>query len=479
MTVHTKNELFVAGSWAPARGERITMTDPSTEEPVYEVPEAGKDEIDTAVAAACEVHDAGSWASVPPAERAAYLLRFADELEKREPELNVQLAREFGAPIGIAREVAGAAGLTRYLGSRIGEVNFEVRLSGAFRPTLVDQVPVGVVAAVVPWNAPIFLAVQKAVPAPLAGCPVIIKPAPETAYSAFALAEAFEAAELPAGAISVLPAGREMSEYLVAHAGIDKISFTGSTATGQRIAAIAAGGIKRTGLELGGKSAGVILPDADFAEIMPAILLGTTVNSGQACSLLSRLLLPHNRRDEFLDAYTAALDTVVVGPALDPKTTMGPMVTWQHYAKVVRHIDIGRREGARLIRGGGRPAGLDRGYFLEPTLFADVDNGMRIAREEIFGPVIAILPYKSEEEVIRLANETIYGLAAYVQSADIGHARAVASQMRAGNVHLNYPAGDTAAPFGGYKQSGNGRESGKWGLEEFLETKAVIGYQAA
>jgi betaine-aldehyde dehydrogenase len=266
-------------------------------------PEATEAELDAAVRAARQVLEAGTWSALTPGERAGHLFRFAEAVTERADTLTVTLANEMGAPVGTAREVQGTAGLTQFFAAHAEKVQFEETRSGAFRPSVIDRLPVGVVAAVVPWNSPLFLLMQKVAPALLAGCPVIIKPAPETSYSAYAVAEALEAAALPAGLVSVLPAGRERSEYLVSHPGIDKISFTGSTATGRRLGEIAARQFKRIGLELGGKSAGIVLPDADFGESMAAIVNGTTINSGQACSLLSRVLVPRARRDEFIEAF--------------------------------------------------------------------------------------------------------------------------------------------------------------------------------
>jgi aldehyde dehydrogenase (NAD+) len=272
-SVQTKNELYIAGQWVSASGtDRVEMVSPSTERLVYSVPEATEAEIDTAVRAARQVFEAGAWSALTPGERATHLFRFAEELGERADALKVTLANEMGAPIGTAREVAGTVGLTQFFAAQAEKVQFEETRSGAFRPSVIDRLPVGVVAAVVPWNSPLFLLMQKVAPALLAGCPVIIKPAPETSYSAYAVAEALDAAGLPAGLVSVLPARRERAEYLVSHPGIDKISFTGSTATGRRLGVIAAGQFKRIGLELGGKSAGIVLPDADFGESMAAIV---------------------------------------------------------------------------------------------------------------------------------------------------------------------------------------------------------------
>ncbi|MEU3986693.1 aldehyde dehydrogenase family protein [Streptomyces sp. NPDC026672] len=474
--IAAKQELFIAGTWIDARDHgTLTIVDPNTEEPVYTVPEATRADVDRAVAAAREVLESGSWEALGVEKRVAHLLRFADELERRAPEMTTQLAHEMGTPLSGAREVAGAIGLTRHFASVAGGVGFSERRAGAFRPSLVDRVPVGVVAAVVPWNAPVFLTVQKMVPALLAGCPVIVKPAPQTAYSAFGIAEAVAAAGLPAGTVSVLPADREVSEYLATHPGVDKVSFTGSTATGRRIMELAAGDIKRVGLELGGKSAGIVLPDADFAAVMPAVVGGTMCNSGQACTLLSRLLVPRERAEEFLTAYAAALDEIVVGPALDPASVLGPLVSRAQYEKVMGYIESGLDEGARLVRGGGRPAGQERGHFVEPTVFADVTPDMRIVREEIFGPVISVLTYDTLDEAVRIANDTPYGLSGAVFGPDTDAAVAVARRLRAGIITVNSAMDfDFDAPFGGFGASGTGRElGGADGILAFTEARTI------
>jgi len=475
-SIQTKDELYIGGRWASASGTgRIEMVSPSTEQPVYSVPEATEAEIDSAVRAARQVFEAGTWSALTPGERAGHLFRFAEALNDRAGTLKVTLANEMGAPVGTAREVEAAAGLTQFFSAHAEKVPFEETRPGAFRPSVIDRIPVGVVAAVVPWNSPLFLLMQKVAPALLAGCPVIIKPAPETSYSAYAVAEALDAAGLPAGVVSVLPAGRERSEYLVSHPGIDKISFTGSTATGRRLGVIAAGQFKRIGLELGGKSAGIVLPDADFGESMPAIVNGTTINSGQACSLLSRVLVPRTRRDEFIEAFSAALDRLVVGDALDPATTLGPIVSRRQYDRVLGYIDLGVQEGARIVRGGGRPAGAGRGYLIEPTVFADAGNHMRLAREEIFGPVISVIDYDSVDEAVSIANDSPYGLSGAVFGPDPDTALAVARRMRTGTVTVNTSIDfDFDAPYGGFRSSGIERElGGIEGILGFTETRAI------
>jgi aldehyde dehydrogenase (NAD+) len=310
---------------------------------------------------------------------------------------------------------------------------------------------------------------------------MVLKPSEEAPIDAVIWSEIMHDAGTPKGVYNMIQGtGAVVGEAMSSHPGIDMMSFTGSTRAGIRVAQASAATVKRVAQELGGKSANILLPDVDIPMAVTKGVTSIMVNSGQSCTAPTRMFAPVDRHDEAKAVARAVAEKIVVGDPRNPQTRLGPVVNATQFEKIQRLIQAGIDEGAELVTGGpGRPENLNRGYYVRPTVFAGVTNDMTIARDEIFGPVLAILPYKDEAEVIRLANDTIYGLAAYVQSSDIDHARKVASQMRAGNVHLNYPMGDTAAPFGGYKQSGNGREYGKWGLEEFLETKAVIGYRAA
>ena len=330
------------------------------------------------------------------------------------------------------------------------------------------------VAAVLAWNVPLFLAVNKLSPALLAGCTVLLKPAPESPLSTHPLAEIFAEAGVPEGVISVLPGGAETGEYLVSHPGIDKITFTGSSPVGRKIGAIAAQNLKRCSLELGGKSAAIILEDADLASTMPMLVMSGLMNTGQACVAQTRILAPRSRYDEVLDALVAGAGFMTVGDPSDPAAQLGPLISEKQRDRVEGYIAKGKEQGARVVLGGGRPEGLDKGWYVEPTIFADVDNSMTIAREEIFGPVLSVIPYDSEDEAIKIANDSDYGLAGSVYTTDIDHGLAVAKQIRTGTYAINWYAFDPGSPFGGYKASGIGRENGPEGLEAFCETKSVL-----
>jgi betaine-aldehyde dehydrogenase len=339
---------------------------------------------------------------------------------------------------------------------------------------VVRHEPVGVVAAIAPWNVPQFTIMSKLVPALLAGCTGVVKPAPETPLDGYLLAETLDEAGVPAGVVSIVAGGREVGEYLVRHSGIDKVAFTGSTAAGRRIGAICGEQLKRVSLELGGKSAAIVLDDADPGSVIEAIKFIGLMNSGQACVAQTRILVSRDRHDEFADALASAVAAMVVGDPAQSRTEIGPMVARRQQERVQRYIGLGQQEGARLLTGGtGRPDGLDAGWYVRPTVFAEVDNRMRIAQEEIFGPVLSVIPYDDVDDAVRIANDSDYGLAGTVWTADQEAGLRVARRVRTGTYGVNTYTMDFAGPFGGYKSSGIGREFGSEGLAQYCELKSV------
>ena len=471
------DKLYIGGKWvAPATDQVLEVFSPATEERVGSCPVASPADIDDAVAVARRAFDEGPWPQTTPAERGEILAKAAKLIEERGETLNALISSEMGQPpamVGMMQQTPSLATLNFYAGLA-NEFEWEQTRTGVFGQTKVLREPVGVVAAVLAWNVPLFLAVNKLSPALLAGCTVLLKPAPESPLSTHVLAEIFAEAGVPEGVISVLPGGAGTGEYLVSHPGIDKITFTGSSPVGRKIGAIAAQNLKRCSLELGGKSAAIILEDADLASTMPMLVMSGLMNTGQACVAQTRILAPRSRYDEVLDALVAGAGFMAVGDPSDPAAQLGPLISEKQRDRVEGYIAKGKEQGARVVLGGGRPEGLDKGWYVEPTIFADVDNSMTIAREEIFGPVLSVIPYDSEDEAIKIANDSDYGLAGSVYTTDIDHGLAVAKQIRTGTYAINWYAFDPGSPFGGYKASGIGRENGPEGLEAFCETKSVL-----
>jgi aldehyde dehydrogenase (NAD+) len=473
-----EQQHYVNGSWVdPLQPTLIDVIDPSTEEAFTQIAAGGAADVDRAVAAARAAFPA--FAHTTRNQRLDLLRAILAEYNKRRQDIAEALSQEMGAPLKFALERQSATG-TGHL-TRMIQVLESYPFEEVQGSTLIAREPIGVVGLITPWNWPINQIVCKVAPAIAAGCTMVLKPSEVAPLNAIIWSEVMHAAGVPAGVYNMVQGeGAVVGEAMSAHPDIDMMSFTGSTRAGILVAQAAARTVKRVSQELGGKSANILLPDVDFPTAVTKGVLGMMGNSGQSCNAPTRMFVPIDRHDEVKAIAKAAAERVVVGDVRDERSTIGPVVSEIQFNKIQRLIQAGIDEGAELVTGGpGRPEHLNRGYFVRPTIFANVRNDMTIAREEIFGPVLAILPYQDEAEAIRLANDTVYGLAAYVQSADLAHARRVAAEMRAGNVHVNYPAGDTAAPFGGYKQSGNGREYGKWALDEFTEIKAVIGYEAA
>jgi len=473
-----EKQFYIDGKWVdPVTPALLDVIDPSTAEAYTQIAVGSAADVDRAVAAARSAFP--GFARSSRKERLELLREILAQYNKRRADVGDAISREMGAPLQFARDIQAGRG-TAHL-ERMIQVLETYPFESVEGTTLIAREPIGVCGLITPWNWPTNQIACKVLPALAAGCTMVLKPSEEAPIDAVIWSEIMHAAGTPKGVYNMVQGtGAVVGEAMSSHPGIDMMSFTGSTRAGIRVAQAAATTVKRVAQELGGKSANILLPDVDIAMAVTKGVNSIMVNSGQSCTAPTRMFVPADRHDEAKAIAKQVAERMVVGDPRNADTRLGPVVNATQYEKIQKLIQAGIAEGAELVTGGpGRPEHLNRGYYVRPTVFAGVTNDMTIAREEIFGPVLAILPYKNEEEVIRLANETIYGLAAYVQSSDIEHARKVASQMRAGNVHLNYPMGDTAAPFGGYKQSGNGREYGKWGLEEFLETKAVLGYQAA
>ncbi|MBL7502535.1 aldehyde dehydrogenase, partial [Frankia sp. CNm7] len=468
--MQVQEKLFIGGEWvAPSGPDTIEVVSPATEQVIARVPDPTPADIDAAVTAARLAFDEGPWPRLDPAERIAAVHRLAALYKAGRKELTGLITAEMGAPVSFAKvgHVAIPMFLMNAFTGIAENLAWEERRPGFYgQDILVRKEPVGVVAAVIPWNMPMFLTIGKLVPALLAGCSIVLKPSPETPLDAYWLAGLLEQAEIPPGVVSILPAGREAGEYLVAHPGVDKVSFTGSTAAGRNVAASCGANLKRVSLELGGKSAAVVLDDADPATTAKGIEIAGLMNSGQACVAQTRVLVPRSRYAEYVDALAAMVETLPTGDPTDPATQIGPLVAQRQQDRVRGYIEIGQKEGARLLVGGtDLPAGVDRGWYLRPTLFADVDNSMRIAQEEIFGPVLSVIPYTDQNDAIRIANESDYGLSGSVWTTDVDRGLAVARGVRSGTFGVNEAYSmDPAAPFGGVKASGIGRELGKEGI---------------
>ena len=472
-----RETLFIDGDWlTPASTSRITVLNAATEAVLGTAPTADTADVDRAVAAARRAVDNSEWSAMTPADRAITMNRFADELEKRSSELTRTVSQENGMPIGLSEAFEGgfAIGLLRYYADLAATMSVEdVRPSQTGLETVVHRSPVGVVAAIVPWNYPVVLAMSKIAPALAAGCAVVVKPSPPaTVLDSYIVAEAAQAAALPSGVINWVPAGPDVGAYLVSHPGVDKVAFTGSTAAGRSIATACAAMLRPVTLELGGKSAAILLDDVDLDAIMGDLQFITFMNNGQTCVTCGRILAPASRYDEVVEALAARVSSLRVGDPLDPGTDIGPMATAAHRERVERYIEKGKGE-ARLIVGGGRPRGVDKGWFVEPTVFACTNNDATIAQEEIFGPVLAVLPYDDEADAVRIANDSVYGLGGTVFSADTDRAKDVARQVHTGTIGINgYPIA-IGSPFGGVKDSGLGREFGPEALDSYVNLKSM------
>jgi aldehyde dehydrogenase (NAD+) len=464
-------KFYIGGAYVvPLDPKPFEVVNPANEEPFARISLGSAADVDRAVAAARQAFAACSVTTRD--ERLALLGRIKDEYARRYDDLVDAVTSEMGAPLSLSREAQVAAG-AQHLDETIrvlSEFPFEEEQG---RVTLVHE-PIGVCGMITPWNWPLNQISLKVFPAIAAGCTVVLKPSELAPVSAMVIAEIIDAAKAPAGVFNLVNGdGETVGQALAKHPDIDMVSFTGSTRGGIAVTKAAADTVKRVTLELGGKSANVILDDADLAAAVERGVLNCFGNTGQSCNAPTRMLVPRASHAAAVEAARAAAGSVVVGDPRDDATTMGPLAHRAQFDKVRRMIRQGIEDGATLVTGGAEPAS-SKGYFVQPTIFADVKNDMTIAREEIFGPVLCILPYDSEDDAVAIANDTPYGLAAYVESGDDAHARKIAARLRAGNVHINGASEDPAAPFGGYKRSGNGREAGVLGFKEYLEVKAVL-----
>jgi aldehyde dehydrogenase (NAD+) len=472
-----RRHFYIGGEWVePAKPDFFDVVSPSSEEVVGQVPLATPADIDRAVAAARQAFDNGPWPRMSPEERSEVLARAADQLRQRTSDIAGVTVEEMGC--AISQAPAAQTGLVApvfdFYAALIPTFEFERRVDTGDRASLVTREPVGVVAAIIPWNAPVTLGSWKTAPALAAGCTVVIKPPPEAPLSNFILAEALEAAGVPPGVVNVVPAGREVGEHLVTHPGTDKVAFTGSTAAGKRIMSLCGEQVKRVSLELGGKSATVLLDDVDLAAVIPKLVGGAMHLSGQVCGAHTRVLIPRALYAEAVEAAASAANAITVGDPHDPLTIVGPLVAERQRVRVEGYIKGAIEDGAKVAAGGTRPSHLPKGWYVAPTILADVDNAMTVAREEIFGPVLCLIPHDGDDDAVRIANDSLYGLSGGVWTEDPARGLAVARRIRTGSIAINghYPP-FPLVPFGGFKESGIGRELGPEGLLSFLEARSI------
>ncbi|MBC2637907.1 MULTISPECIES: aldehyde dehydrogenase family protein [unclassified Rhodococcus (in: high G+C Gram-positive bacteria)] len=470
---HTQ-KFYIDGTWVdPIGSKTLEVINPATEKPIATIAMGNEQDVDLAVTSARKAFD--SFASTTPAERIALLEKIIAVYKRRMKDLAAAVTSEMGAPTGLAEAAQAPAGLGHFMATldALRNFTFEEKID----TTTVVREPVGVCAFITPWNWPLNQIVAKVAPALAAGCTMVLKPSEIAPLNAIIFAEILDEAGVPAGVFNLINGdGPTVGTALSAHPAVDMVSFTGSTRAGVEVAKNAAPTVKRVAQELGGKSANIVLDDADFEDVITRDVTGMVVNSGQSCNAGSRILIPSNRMNEAVEIAKKAAATIVVGAPDAKGTTVGPVVSQAQFDKIQGLIQKGIDEGGTLVVGGtGRPDGLQEGYFVKPTVFADVTNDMTIAQEEIFGPVMMFIGYEDEDDAVRIANDTQYGLAGMVSSGNPERARRVARRMRTGMVHLNGAPLAANAPFGGYKQSGNGREFGKFGLEDFLEVKAIFG----
>ena len=471
-----RDRFFIGNEWVrPSSDRTFTLVGASTEEVIATVPEAVEADIDRAVSAARAAFDGSGWPTMPPAERADVMRRFLGALAARGDALAQAVSMQNGMPIALSGmlEAQFSLGVLDYYAGLAGGLGADdVRPSQMGKETLVDRPAIGVVAAIIPWNFPVTLALSKIAPAMAAGCTLVVKPSPGTILDSYVMAEAALEAGVPAGVLNWVPADRAAGAYLVAHPGVDKVAFTGSTSAGRSIAATCGELLRPVTLELGGKSAAILLEDADLDAFLRGLPMASLLNNGQACYNGTRVLAPASRYAQVVDGMAATMASLTVGDALDPATHIGPMASSAHRDRVEGYIAKGKNE-ARLVAGGGRPKDTNRGWFVEPTLFADVDNGATIAQEEIFGPVLSVIPYADDADAVRIANDSHFGLGGSIWSADPERALGVARRVSSGTVGVNGYMPSLGAPFGGVKASGLGREFGPEAIGAYQHYKSI------
>ncbi|MCV7006817.1 aldehyde dehydrogenase [Mycobacterium gordonae] len=474
-SLRSYDQLFIGGRWRkPSSPERLSVISPHTEEQIADVPAGSTEDVDAAVTAARHAFDQGPWPRLQPQERMRKIEELAGVYGRHIDEMADLITAQMGSPRSFSRlgQAAGAASMIHLTLAAARDFPWVERRRGVLGEAHLRRAPVGVVGAIVPWNVPQCLIMPKLIPALIAGCSVVIKPAPETPLDALWLAEMIEQLELPEGVVSVVTGGPAAGEALVRHSGVDKVAFTGSSATGRRIAALCGEQLKRVSLELGGKSAAIVLDDADIGKTVAGLKTAGLMNNGQACVAQTRILVSRQRHDDLVDALADMMSSLSVGDPTDDKTDIGPLVAQRQQRRVQDYIRSGQQQGARLVTGGA-DAPEPRGWYVRPTLFTDATNDMRIAREEIFGPVLTVLTYADEDDAVRIANDSDYGLAGSVWTADTAHGLDIAARVRTGTYGINMYMLDISTPFGGFKHSGIGREFGPEGLEEYVELQSV------
>jgi aldehyde dehydrogenase (NAD+) len=476
MKVPSYGRIFVGGHWQDAAGGgRIAVVSPHTEEVIAHAAAGSAQDVDAAVSAARTAFDEGPWPRLSHAERIAAVERLAAVYGSHVDEMADLITAEMGSPASFSRlgQAAGAASMMHLTVAAARTFPWVERRNGLLGEVHLRRMPVGVVGIIIPWNVPQNLLMPKLIPALIAGCTVVIKPAPETPLDTLWVAEMTEQLGLPDGVVSVVPGGREVGEELVRHPGVDKIAFTGSSASGRHIASTCGEQLKRYSLELGGKSAAIVLDDAHIGKTVAGLKMASLMNNGQACVAQTRILVSERMHDEFVDALADMMSGLVIGDPADPDTDVGPLVSQRQQHRVQEYIRTGTAEGAKMILGGD-DSPLARGWYVRPTLFADAGNDMTIAREEIFGPVLTVIKYADERDAIRIANDSVYGLGGSVWTKDVAHGLELSGQVRTGTYGINMYMLDISSPFGGFKQSGIGREFGEEGLGEYTELQTVV-----